>query len=103
MSAGKVDVLAVFSSLVMAGGMFEPRRVVPEWNRPTATSLVANRARCKTPAALRALEQAERDGIVSCVGTGAEHNRAWNKSAAATRERYWKLTDAALARIGGQA
>ena len=103
--SGPVDVLAVMTSFVMLGKEF-----VPRWNRPIGTGLVANRARYRggrlyrnpsTAAVLSALEKAERDGVVTCVGTGAEHCRAWNKNAADTAERYWQLTDAAIAGIGG--
>jgi hypothetical protein len=97
-----VDVLAVMGAFLMFGGTIGPREVIPHWNVPRSTGLIANRANEKTPKVLRALQRAERDGVVVCVGTGAEHNRAWNKSAAATAERYWKLTDAALARVTGE-
>ncbi|MBT2142720.1 MULTISPECIES: hypothetical protein [unclassified Rhodanobacter] len=102
-----VNVLAVMTSFVMNGKEF-----VPSWNRPFGTGLVANRARYRggrlyrnpsTQTVLAALERAERDGIVTCVGTGAEHCRAWNKNAADTAEKYWTLTDASLATIGGAA
>lgn len=109
MSGGKVDVLAVMGNFLMWGGAIEPRRAVLEWNTPRPTGLIANRARylakAKTPTTatiLRALQRAERDGLAVCVGTGEEHCRAWNKSAADARERYWVLSDAALANIGAQ-
>jgi hypothetical protein len=96
-----VDVLAVMVRLCTHGGLTAPRRVIPEWNRPRATGLVANNAGLKTAAALAALRRAEKAGDVECVGTGAEHNRAFNKSAASERELYWRVTDAALSRAGG--
>ena len=105
MNAPKVDVVTVLGDFLRLG-----REIVPHWNTPRGTGSVANRARfiagLRTPTTatvLRALVNAEREGLVECVGTGAEHNRAWNKSASAERERYWKLTPAALARIGGAA
>jgi hypothetical protein len=107
-----VDVLAVFCGLVThRQHSWEPLKVVPEWNRPRATGLIANRARSLagswtapgTPRVLRSLRMAEAEGLVECVGTGKEHNHAFNKSAASERELYWKLTDAALARCGGAA
>jgi len=107
--SGPVDVLAALTSLASFGGTISPKQIRADWNVPRGTGLVANRARWlngmhtripTTATVLRALERAERDGLVKCVGTGAEHNKAWNKNAADCKERYWVMTDAALANIG---
>ncbi len=110
MSAAPVDVLVeravdALVSLASHGGTFGARRVVPEWVRPNSTGLIANRInalgeRVTTAQVRRSLQAAARAGKVTMVGTGREYNRAFNKSAAAERELYWQLTDAALAKVG---
>lgn len=110
--SGPVDVLAAMVSLASFGGTISPRQVRTEWNVPRGTGLIASRARWlndlhtklpTTAAVGRALRLAEREGLVIRSGTGATHCKAWNKNAAETREIYWQLTDAAIARIGGAA
>lgn len=105
-----VNVLAVMVDLISFGGQIGKREIVREWNQPQATGLVANRARYMngmhtrlptTAAVQRALKKAERAGVVVFCGTGETHCRSWNKSGAQRREGYWRLSDAALARVGG--
>jgi hypothetical protein len=109
----KVDVVAAMVSMITMGG-----ELVPKWNFPRGTGHISNRLqyrprdydgrviRHKTPSTatvLRELKRAEADGFVKCVGTGEEHNNAFNKNAADCKELYWVLTSAALARFGGAA
>lgn len=94
-----VDVLAVLLKLASFGGTFEPRRVVSERNIPRSTSTIRSHLRPATTAAVRsALREAEKTGDVeSC----ADPAPGWNRSAADRAELYWKLSESALARVGG--
>lgn len=101
MSAQPVDVLAVFAKLMTFGGMFEPRRIVPEWNVPRPTSTLRTHTQAKTPDVRRALLRAESEGLVIRV---PDPSPGWNDSAAERAENFWQLTEvgvAALARCGG--
>jgi hypothetical protein len=109
--SASVDVLAAMVSLASFGGTISPRKFLAKENVPRGTGLIANRARWlngmhtripTTATVLRALYRAERDGVVACVGTGVEHSRAWNKNATDCKERYWVLTDAAIAAATGE-
>lgn len=111
MTTAQVDVLTALASLASFGGTIEPRKVRRELNVPRGTGLIANHARWlngihttlpTTAAVGRALRKAESEGSVIRCGTGAEFCKAWNKSAADTREIYWRLSDAALSRLSGE-
>lgn len=104
MSVGGVDVLGAMRSFMLLGGS-----VIPGWNTPRSTGWIANRLRFrpreydgrvvkhKTPSTatvLRAMQRAEREGLVERV----EAVRGWrDQSAAEAKECWWKLTPAALA------
>lgn len=110
MNAQPVDVLAAMRGFMVFSGS-----VVPEWNLPRSTGVIADRLKLrprerdgrvvkhKTPTTatvLRALQRAEREGHVCCVGTGETVARNWrDQSAAEAKERWWKLTDTALAQV----
>jgi hypothetical protein len=100
--SGPVDVLAVMVRLSSLGGV-----VIPSYNTPRSTGCIRSflraKPRPKTADVLRALRHAEKIGDVEFVGPGAKVEPALNLNAAQARERYWRITDAALARVGGAA
>ena len=111
--SGPVDVLAAMTRQFMLGG-----RIIPAWvaeNEPQGTGDIANRLRSrrrerdgklvlfKTPATsvvLKALRKAERDGLVQCLGTGAEVKPLAIHNAASAKELLWRFKPAALANVG---
>lgn len=102
MSAQPVDVLAVFAKLMVFGGMFEPRAIIPQ-NPAFGTSTIRSHTNAKSPAVRRALEAQARAGLVQQVPNPCP---GWNDSAAERAEHHWQLTDAgreAVARVGGAA
>lgn len=115
MNNERIDVLAVMVAMMTFAGKFQPDWAIDPNSRPLGTGHIAQRARLRqcprfknrhvlgatptTSTVFRALCRAERDGLVMRAGTGAEFG-GWNANAAQRQEIYWRMTLAAVARIG---